>query len=79
MLPDAYLEMANAYVADRKFREAIPALDRVIVHASQDSWISRALLLQGSCLYNLDEYEESLKRLKEVVRRFPNGEDADDA
>lgn len=79
LLPDAYLEMANAYVADRKFREAIPALDRVIVHASQDSWISRALLLQGSCLYNLDEYEESLKRLKEVVRRFPNGEDADDA
>jgi tetratricopeptide (TPR) repeat protein len=79
LLPDAYLEMANAYVADRKFREAIPALDRVIVHASQDSWISRALLLQGSCLYNLDEYEESLKRLKEVVSRFPNGEDADDA
>ncbi|MEN9497646.1 MAG: hypothetical protein RL750_545 [Bacteroidota bacterium] len=79
LLPDTYLEMANAYVADRKFREAIPALDRVIGAATQDSWISRALLMQGICWYNLDNYESALGKLKEVVKRFPNGEDADDA
>ncbi|MFM7672010.1 MAG: tetratricopeptide repeat protein [Bacteroidota bacterium] len=79
LLPDTYLEMANAYMADRKFLEAIPVLDRVIATAKQESWISRALLMQGICQYNLDAYEEALARLKEVVKRYPDGEEADDA
>jgi len=79
LLPDTYLEMANAYIADQKFKEAIPALDKVITTATQDSWISRALFMQGICWYNLDAYDESLQRLKEVVSRFPNGEEAEDA
>lgn len=79
LLPDSYLEIANSLIADRKFREAIPALDKVIATAPQDRWISRALLMQGVCFYNVDAYDESLLRLKEVVSRFPNSEDADDA
>ncbi len=79
LLPDTYLEMANAWIADRKFKEAIPVLDRVIGVAPQESWISRALLMQGVCHYNLDAYEESLSRLQELVRRYPSGEDATDA
>lgn len=79
LLPDTYLEIANTWVADRKFREAIPALDQVIARAKQDRWISQALLMQGICWYNLDAYESSLQRLKELVKRFPDSEEADDA
>lgn len=79
LLPDTYLEIAHAYIADQKFREAIPALERVMATAAPDSWISRALLMQGICWYNLDSYELSLQRLQEVVKRFPNSEDAADA
>lgn len=79
LLPDAYLEIANTWIADRKFREAIPALDQVIARAGQDRWIAQALLMQGICWYNLDAYDQSLLRLKELVQRFPNTEEADDA
>ena len=79
LLPDTYLEIANTWIAERKFREAIPALDQVIARAKQDRWISQALLMQGICWYNLDNYESSLQRLKELVRRFPNSEESDDA
>ncbi len=79
LLPDSYLEIANTWIADRKFKESIPILDKVIAASTRETWISRALLMQGICFYNLDAYEESLARLKEVVSRFPNGEDAADA
>ncbi len=79
LLPDSYLEIANTLIADSKFREAIPALDKVVAVATRDAWISRAWLMQGICYYNLDAYEESLQRLKQLVNRFPNGEDAEDA
>ena len=79
LLPDTYLETANTYIAERKFREAIPALDQVIARAKQDQWIAQSLLMQGICWYNLDAYESSLQRLRELVRRFPDSEESADA
>lgn len=79
LLPDTYLEIANTWIAERKFKEAIPALDQVIARSKQDPWIAQALLMQGICWFNLDAYESALQRLKEVVKRFPNSEASDDA
>ncbi|MES1216261.1 MAG: tetratricopeptide repeat protein [Bacteroidota bacterium] len=75
---DANMEIANTYLADERFREAIPFLNNVIKSGSPDLKPQTYLKL-GIAYYNSDNNTEALKNYKTVVEQYPNSPEAEDA
>ena len=75
---DAQMEIAQTYLADEKFAEALPFLDNVI-RGSKESLKPAAYQKQGAAYYNLNRNNEALNSLKQVITKYPNSPEADDA
>ncbi|MBL7763022.1 MAG: tetratricopeptide repeat protein, partial [Chitinophagaceae bacterium] len=78
LVDDANMEIANTYLADERFREAIPYLSNVIKTGSNDLK-PQAYLKLGIAYYNSDNNAEALKNYKTVVEQYPNSPEAEDA
>ncbi len=78
LVDDANMEVANTYLADEKFREAVPYLSNVIKTGSNDLK-PQAYLKLGIAYYNSDNNAEALKSFQTVVQQYPNSPEADDA
>jgi TolA-binding protein len=76
---DANLEIANTYMGNEKFREAIPYLKMVADNKENSSLVPQAYLKLGTAYYNIDNNEEALRHFKIIVDRFPNSVEAEDA
>lgn len=76
---DANLEIANTYMADEQFRDAIPYLNNVIQSDVNATIKAIAKLKLGTAYYNNDENENALKQFKEIVSQYPNSPQAEDA
>ena len=72
------MEIANTYLADERFREAIPFLNNVIKSGSADLKPQTYLKL-GIAYYNSDNNAEALRNYKMVVEQYPNSPEAEDA
>lgn len=79
LITDANLEIANTYMADEKFSEAIPYLNNVIKESGNASYKSQAYLKLGTSYYNLNNNAEALKHYQELVEQYPNSQEASDA
>ena len=79
LVTDANMEVANAYLADERFREAIPYLQNVIKGTGNNNQKPRAYLRLGLAYYNLNNTGEALNQYKLLVSQFPNSEEAGDA
>ena len=79
LITDANLEIANSYMADERFREAIPYLNTVIQSTSNPTTKAIAMLKLGTAYYNNDENENALKQFKSIVSQYPNSSQAEDA
>ena len=60
------MEVANTYMADEKFSEAIPYLNNVIKGSGNASLKPQAYLKLGTAYYNLNNNNEALKHYKEL-------------
>jgi len=78
LVDDANMEIANTYLADERFREAVPYLNNVIKTGSNDLK-PQAYLKLGIAYYNSDNNAEALKNYKTVVEQYPNSPEAEDA
>lgn len=76
---DANLEIANTYMGNEKFREAIPYLKTVAENPENSSLAPQAYLKLGTAYYNIDNNEEALRQFKGIVERYPNSAEAEDA
>lgn len=78
LVNDANLEIANAYLADERFSEAIPYLDKLIA-GNNDRFKPQAYLKSGNAYYNINNNNEALVRYKKLVSTYPNSQEAEDA
>jgi TolA-binding protein len=74
------MEIANSYLADEKFREAIPYLNNVIKSSGQGNELRpRAYLRLGIAHYNLNNNKEALNNYKKLVAEYPNSPEVEEA
>ena len=79
IVTDANMEVANTYMGDERFREAIPFLGNVIKNSNNASLIPQAYLKLGTSYYNIDNNTEALKQFKFLVEKYPNAPETEDA
>lgn len=79
LVTDANMEVANTYMGDERFREAIPYLGNVIKNSGNASLVPQAYLKLGTSYYNIDNNTEALKQFKTLVDKYPNSPEAEDA
>ena len=79
LVTDANMEVANTYMGDERFREAIPFLGNVIKNSGNASLIPQAYPKLGTSYYNIDNNTEALKQFKTLVEKYPNSPEAEDA
>lgn len=78
LVDDANMEIANAYLADERYRESIPYLGNVIKDGSNDLK-PQAYLKLAIAYYNSNNNNEALNNYKTVVQKYPNSPEAQDA
>jgi TolA-binding protein len=75
---DANMELADAYMAEERFREAIPVLDLLKQHAPS-ALQPVAFLKLGVIYYNLNENEKALQCFQQLIEKYPSSTEANDA
>jgi TolA-binding protein len=78
LVTDANMEIANTYLADQRYRDAIPFLNNVL-KGNNTTIKPQAYLKTGIAYYNLDNNTEALKQFKTLVTQYPNSPEAEDA
>ncbi len=78
LLQDANMEVAIAYIADEKFRNAIPFLNAVIA-SNAEGLKPRAYLKKGLAYYNDNNNSEALLAYKNLISKYPQSSEADEA
>ncbi len=76
---DANMEIALTYMSGERFQEAIPYLQKVIEGSQTESYKPKAYYTLGTAYYNLNKNNEALMKFKELVSKYPNSEEAEDA
>jgi TolA-binding protein len=79
LVTDANMEVANTYMSDERWREAIPFLSNVIKAEGNSSLKPQAYLKMGTAYYNLNNNTEALKQFKTLIDQYPNSPEAEDA
>ena len=79
LVTDANMEIANTYMSDEKFSEAIPYLSAVAKTSGNASLVPQAYLKMGTAYYNLNNNTEALKQFKTLIDKYPNSPEAEDA
>lgn len=79
LVTDANMEIANSYMADERFREALPYLSNVLKGETGNSLKPQAYLKMGIAYYNLNNNTEALRQYKTLVEQYPNSQEANDA
>jgi TolA-binding protein len=78
LVVDANMEIANTYLADQRYRDAIPYLN-IVLKGNNANVKPQAYLKTGIAYYNLDNNTEALKQFKTLVTQYPNSPEAEDA
>ncbi|MET0392761.1 MAG: tetratricopeptide repeat protein, partial [Chitinophagaceae bacterium] len=79
LVTDANMEIANTYMADEKFSDAIPFLNNVIKSSGNASLKPGAYLTLGTAYYNLNNNTAALQQYKTLLAQYPNSPEAEDA
>ncbi len=79
LTPDVNMEIANSYLADGKYTEAIPFLKKVNTIANNEALKPKALLKMGIAYYNLNNNKEALNQYNAILKQYPNSPEAEQA
>ena len=79
LVPDATMEIANTYMADEKFREAIPYLNNILAEKNAGGLKPNAYLKLGLSYYNLNNNEQALANYQQLIQQFPQSAEANEA
>jgi TolA-binding protein len=79
LVPDANMEIANTYIADEKFAEALPFLDKLIKGTNAGGLKPMAYLKSGLSYYNLNKNNEALASYQQLIQQYPQSPEADEA
>lgn len=76
---ESYLQIANTYMAQEKFRDAIPYLNKVLGIKSASGQFPKVYLKLGLVNYNLNNNTEALAQYQKLVATYPQSAEADEA
>jgi tetratricopeptide (TPR) repeat protein len=79
LVPEAYLQIANAYMVQENFKEAIPYLNKVLTINSASAQYPKVYLKLGLAYYNLRDNDNALKNYKKLVNSYPQSDEANEA
>jgi len=78
LVTEADMEIADTYLSDEKFREAIPYLQKVSM-LKVSSLRAPALFRLGTSYYNLDKDDDALSSLQLLLKDYPSSTESSDA
>ncbi|WP_290793088.1 tetratricopeptide repeat protein [Flavihumibacter sp. UBA7668] len=79
LVPDANMEIAQSYLSNEEYKEAIPYLNAVLKNSKSEALKPRAHLRAGIAQYNLGNNDEALKQYNALLEQYPNSTEAEDA
>jgi tetratricopeptide (TPR) repeat protein len=79
LVAESYMQIANTYMAQEKFRDAIPYLDKILAMKEAAAQYPKVYLKLGLSNYNLNNNEEALKNYQKLVSLYPQSPEADEA
>jgi len=79
LVPDVNMEIANTYIADEKFLDALPFLDRIIKGTNTGGLKPMAYLKSGLSYYNLNKNNDALASYQQLIQQYPQSPEADEA
>ncbi len=79
LVPDVNMEIANTYMADEKFTNALPYLDKIIAMNDAGGLKPLAYLKSGLCYFNLNQNTNALAKYEKLVQLYPQSNEADEA
>jgi tetratricopeptide (TPR) repeat protein len=79
LVPDVNMEIANTYMADEKFREAVPYLTNIVNLPDAGGLKPAAYLKLGLSYYNIDDNRNALVNYQTLIEKYPQSPEADDA
>jgi TolA-binding protein len=77
LVTDGNMEVANTYMADERYSQAIPYLNNVLKGDGNASLKPQAYLKLGIAHYNLNNNAEALRQYKTLVNQYPNSDEAE--
>jgi TolA-binding protein len=79
LVNDANMEIANTYLAQENYREALPYLNSVTKAPGNNSLRPQAFLKLAIAYYNLNNRDEAITQYKKLINDYPNSPEAEDA
>ena len=79
LVADVNMEIANTYMADEKFRDAIPYLNNIINMPDAGGLKPVTYLKLGLSYYNIDDNKNALANYQTLIQKYPQSAEADDA
>jgi len=73
------MEIANSYLADEKYKDALPFLQKIIKGKGGEYLKPEAYLKAGIASYNLDNNKDALDYFSALLKQFPNAPESEDA
>lgn len=79
LIADANLEIANTYISNEDFNNAIAPLNKVLADSKATNIKPQAYLKLGVAYFNLNKNDEALTNFKQLVSAYPNSPESDAA
>lgn len=79
LVPESYLQIANAYMVEEKFADAIPYLKKVLEIPTASAYYPATYLKLGLSNYNINNNSEALNYYQKLVSQYPQSEESDEA
>jgi tetratricopeptide (TPR) repeat protein len=79
LIAESYMQIANAYMVQEKFRDAIPYLNKILDLKNATGQYPKVYLKLGLANYNLNNNEEALKDYQKLVTLYPQSGEAEEA
>ena len=79
LVADVNMEIANTYMADEKFRDAIPYLNLVLNAPTGGGLKPLTYLKLGLSYYNLNENSQALANYRQLLQQYPQSPEVDEA
>jgi len=79
LVAESYMQIANAYMVQENFRDAIPYLNKILNIKSAGSQYPKVYLKLGLANYNLNNNAEALNDYQKLINQYPQSEEANEA
>ncbi|MEO6668474.1 MAG: tetratricopeptide repeat protein [Ferruginibacter sp.] len=81
LVEDINMEIALTYIADEKFKDAVPYLNNIIASSSNEAGglKPKAYLKLGLAHYNANDNQNALTAYQQLIQKYPQSAEADEA